>query len=134
MFPKRSADRLSCGPHKAARSRQNPLQWGLRACSSAIISHLQSSVDPTSDAQLIHLKRRARDHRSLARSSLSLPPAERVNVHRQRLDRGGIKTADPGRHYAGTAVGNCLDKRCLIGTIEPDLVGEIWRAELLTAL
>src|SRR5713101_1154411 len=118
MFPRRSADRLSSGPHKAGRNRQNPLQ---------------SSVDPASDAQLIHLKRRARDHRSLARSSPSLPPAERVNIHRQRLDGGGIETADPGRHYAGTAVGNGLDDRCLVGTIEPYLVGEIWRAQLLIA-
>src|ERR1700682_4222786 len=57
MFRRRSADRLSSGQHKAARRRRNAVRSEAQICSSpGFISHLQASLDPTPDAQLIHLK------------------------------------------------------------------------------
>src|SRR3954471_19173238 len=59
---------------------------------------------------------------------------ERVDIDRQRLDRGGIEPADPGGHDAGAAVADGLDERRLVRTVEPDLVGQVGRAEFLVTL
>src|SRR5215211_5914003 len=122
MFRTRSADRLSCERHRAARNRQFPLPSGVRAGSfDGFILHLQPSIERASNAQLIHLKQAA----ATARSPWSLSAAQRMNVNRQRLDRGRVEPIDPCWHNAGTAVANRLDQGRLDGTIKADLVGEI---------
>src|ERR1019366_354429 len=133
MFPRRSADKPSYGRHKAARRLQIAVRSEQTCSSAGFISHWRVSLDSTSDAQLIHLKRpSAGAHRSLPARSLS--SAERVNIYRHCLDGGWVETPRPGGHDAGTAVGNGLDDRRLVRAIEPDLVGKIRRAEFLISL
>src|SRR5262245_7547355 len=81
--------------------------------------------------QLIQLKRT--QLRTVTIAAL-FAAAERMDVYRHRLDRGGVKTALPGRHDAGAAVADGVDQRRLIGTIEPDLVGQVRRADVRIAL
>src|SRR5260370_8012935 len=64
----------------------------------------------------------------------SLATAERMDIDRQGLDRGGIETAYPGGHYAGTAVGNSLHDSRLVETLEPDLIAEVPHSHLLPPL
>src|SRR4051794_37383503 len=63
-----------------------------------------------------------------------LPATQRVHIHGQRLDGDGIEAAGPGRHYAGAAVGDGLDDAPLVRAVEPDLVGQVRRADLRIAL
>src|SRR5579872_4985973 len=60
--------------------------------------------------------------------------AQRVDIDRQRLDRHGIEPTVPGRHHAGATVGDGLDEDGFVRTIQPDLVSEVRRAELLITL
>src|SRR5882672_10902098 len=77
MFRRRSADRLSSGQHKAARRRRNAVRSEVRICSSVgFISHLQASLDPTPDAQLIHLKRPPAGAQFLPAGDHFPPPSE----------------------------------------------------------
>src|SRR5438034_3092614 len=64
----------------------------------------------------------------------SLSAAERVDVNRHRLDGDGIEPPFPCGHDAGTAVGDGLDEARLVGTVEPDLVGQVRRTEFRIAL
>src|SRR3974377_1815016 len=124
MFQRRSADRPAYGPNKAAR-QQLPPQAAAPAFSSAgFISHSGPSLDSTPDAQLIQLKRADKLYRSAC--APSLPSTERMNIPRHGLDGRGIEAPYPCGHHAGTAVGNGLDNRRLVGTVEPDLVREVW--------
>src|SRR5260370_32391746 len=97
---------------------------------TGFISHLWLSLGSPSDARLIHLKR----YPGFPCPPGSLPATEGVNIDRHCLDRGGIETTLPCGHHAGTAIANCFDQGGFVGAIEPDLVGEIWRAEFLIAL
>src|SRR6266699_3846189 len=64
----------------------------------------------------------------------SLSTTERVDVNRHRLDCNGIEPSFPCRHDSGAAIGDTLDEARLVGTIEPNLVGEVRRTQFWIAL
>ena len=47
---------------------------------------------------------------------------------------GSFEASAPGRHYAAAPVLDALHDDCLVRPVEPDLVGQVWRAELAIAL
>src|SRR5215471_2731122 len=72
--------------------------------------------------------------RAPAGRAKSLSAAKRMHVHRERVDGPIVEPAGPCRHHTGAAVGNSLDNRRLVRAVEPDLVGEVGRAEFFVAL
>src|SRR5260370_25684717 len=63
-----------------------------------------------------------------------LSAAQRVDIDRQCFDGGRVETAGPRWHHAGAAVGNSLDDRRFVRSIEPDFVGQVGSARFLIAL
>ena len=65
---------------------------------------------------------------------LFLAAAEGVHVHRQRLDGGIIQSAGPRRHDAAAAIPDACNNRIPVRAVEPDRIGQVWRAKLARAL
>src|SRR6185437_7635315 len=68
------------------------------------------------------------------RARLFFAAAQRPDVDDELLQRRLIEALAPGRHDAAAANGDALHDRLLVGTVEPDLVGQIGRADLAIAL
>src|SRR5258705_3021057 len=134
MFRRRSADSPSSEPHTAANRRQIAARSERTCSSEGLISRLWWERRPSFKRAIDPPQTRAPGRPRWPDRPRSLSPAERVNIDRQRLDRGGVEAPHPGRHHAGTAVADGLDQRGLVGSIKPDLVREIRRTELLISL
>src|SRR5712664_809126 len=134
MLRRRSADRPSSGPHTSAYRRQIAAQSERTCSSEGLISRLRWEPRPDFKRAIDPPQTKAPGRSCWPDRPRSLSPSERVNIDRQRLDRGGVEAAHPGRHHAGTAVADGLDQRGLVGSIKPDLVREIRRTELPISL
>jgi hypothetical protein len=64
----------------------------------------------------------------------SFTAAQAVDIGRQHLDRGRAETVAPGGHHAGVGIGHGFGNRGAAAAIEPDLVGQVGRAEHAVAL
>src|SRR4029079_9219172 len=60
--------------------------------------------------------------------------AEGMHVHREGLQGRVVELAAPCRHHAAPAVDDAFYDGFLVRRVEPDIVGEVWRAELAVAL
>src|ERR1700675_4943284 len=63
-----------------------------------------------------------------------LTAAQRMDVDGQLFDRLWIETMGPGRHHSPAAITDGFHHRRLVACIEPKLVREVGRTELLIPL